>query len=309
MHFAILGSGGVGGYYGARLIHAGHKVTFIARGAHLRAIRERGLMVWSPLGDFTVRAAAEEDPGKVEGVDVVVVAVKTYDNATALPLIKPMLGESSLVLTLQNGVDSADEVAKAVGDGPVLGGTTYIAVTLVLPGLIEQTGTSRRIVFGEAFGDRSRVSDRVERLREAMARADIQVEAVPDALVPIWEKFVFLAPIAAFTGAARLPVGPLRAEEGFREVLGGACAEVERVARALGVSVQEHVVEETLKYFDAMAAGVRSSLLVDLQQGRRIEVEALLGSVVKRGRAAGVPTPIMSALYSVLKPFEQGTRR
>src|SRR5262245_27671160 len=153
MQFAILGSGAVGGYYGAKLARAGHDVTFIARGAHLAAIRERGLEVRSAvLGDFVAHGKAEEDTSRVGPADVIVVAVKTYDNPTALPLLKPMLGGDTVVLTIQNGVDSAGEVAAVAGESRTLGGTTYIATALEAPGLIVQTGDHRRIVFGEAFG-------------------------------------------------------------------------------------------------------------------------------------------------------------
>src|SRR5512139_467894 len=137
MHFAILGSGAVGGYYGAKLARSGQQVSFVARGAHLRAIRERGLLVWSPLGDFMVRARAEEDPAAIGPVDVVMLAVKTYDNSAALPMLTPLMGESTVVMTLQNGVDSVDEVAAVVGPDHVLGGPTYIATALGVPGLIE----------------------------------------------------------------------------------------------------------------------------------------------------------------------------
>src|ERR1051326_5557957 len=162
MRIAVLGSGAVGGYYGATLARAGHDVTFIARGAHLAAIRERGLEIRSAaLGDFVVRARAEEDPSRVGPVDVVFVAVKPYDNPTALPLVKPLLGDHTVVLTVQNGVDSAGEVAAVAGEARTLGGTTYIATALEAPGLIVQTGTHRRLVFGEAFGDLPRTTDRV----------------------------------------------------------------------------------------------------------------------------------------------------
>jgi len=310
MHFAILGSGAVGGYYGARLAWSGQKVSFLARGAHLRAIRDRGLMVWSPLGDFTVRAQAEEDPARVGPVDVVMLAVKTYDNASALPLLKPLLGPSTVVMTLQNGVDSVDEVAAEVGQERVLGGPTYIATALTLPGLIEQTGTHRRIVFGEAFGDRTLVSERVLKIADVLLAADIQAEPVADARVPLWEKFIYLAPFAAFTGAARLPIGPLWADPAIREQFMAAVAEVESVARAEGVAVREpaSLREYVIKYVDVLPPTTRSSLLIDLQQGKRIEVESLLGSVVRRGKAAGVPTPIMAGLYSVLKPWASGRR-
>jgi 2-dehydropantoate 2-reductase len=311
MHFAILGSGAVGGYYGAKLARAGQKVSFVARGAHLRAIRERGFMIWSPLGDFTVRARAEEDPAAIGPVDVVMLAVKTYDNATALPMLKPLIGGSTVVMTLQNGVDSVDEVAAAVGPERVLGGPTYVATALTLPGLVEQTGTHRRIVFGEAFGERAAVTDRVGRIAEVLKAADIQAEAVADARVPLWEKFIYLAPFAAFTGAARLPIGPLWLDPVIRSQFMAAVAEVEAVARAEGVAVRETagLKDYVTHYVNVLPPGTRSSLLIDLQQGKRIEVESLPGSVVRRGEAAGVPTPVMAGLYSVLKPWAAGQRR
>jgi 2-dehydropantoate 2-reductase len=308
MHFAIVGSGAVGGYYGAKLACHGRRVTFIARGAHLRAIRERGLLVWSPLGDILVRAPAEEDPAAVGPVDVVIYAVKTYDNGTALRLLPPLVGEATAVLTLQNGVDSVDELAAVVGAGRVLGGATYIATGIGAPGLIEQTGTHRRIVFGEVSGDLSRVSERVARIRDVLAAADIQVEAVADARVPLWEKFIYLAPFAGFTGAARLPIGPLWAIPSVRDQLLEAVAEVERVARAEGVPVAADVRDRIIAYTDALPPSTRSSMLIDLSAGRRIEVEALQGSAVRRGRAAGVPTPVLATLYGVLKPHEHGAQ-
>jgi 2-dehydropantoate 2-reductase len=308
MHIAIVGSGAVGGYYGARLARSGQKVSFLARGAHLRAIRERGLMIWSPLGDFTVKAQAEDDPALIGPVDLVMLATKTYDNATALPLLRALVGTSTVVMTLQNGVDSVDDVAAAVGAEHVLGGPTYIATALSLPGLIEQTGTHRRIVFGEAFGDRSRVSDRVQRIADILLKADIQAEPVADARVPLWEKFIYLAPFAAFTGAARLPIGPLWADHSIREQFLGAVCEVESVARAEGVSLRDHeaLMAYVVKYVEVLPPATRSSLLIDLQMGKRIEVESLLGSVVRRGRVAGVPTPIMAGLYAALKPWADG---
>ena len=205
MRIAVLGSGAVGGYYGAKLARAGHEVILIARGAHLLAIRERGLEIRSPaLGDFTVHCRAEEDTATVGPVDLVIVAVKAYDNATALPLILPMLGGETSVLTVQNGIDSITEVAAVAGERRVIGGTTYIATALAAPGMIEQTGTHRRIVFGEVFGRLPRSSDRVSALHEALMAADIQSEVAGDGRVPIWEKFIFLVPLAGFTGASRL---------------------------------------------------------------------------------------------------------
>jgi 2-dehydropantoate 2-reductase len=309
MKIAILGSGAVGGYYGARLARAGHDVTFVARGAHLAAIRERGLEIRSPaLGDFIARGRAEEDTSKVGVVDLVLFAVKTYDNPTALPLLEPMLGEGTAVLTVQNGVDSAGEVAAVAGETRTLGGSTYIGTALEAPGLIVQTGTHRRIVFGETFGELPRSSDRVRRIHEAFLGADIESDPVADGRVPIWEKFVFLASLAGFTGAARLPVGPVWSDPFTRAQFLAGCREIEAVARAEGVPVAADVVERIVPYVDAIPGTMRSSLLMDLQAGKRIEVESLQGTVVRRGAATGVPTPIMSTLYSVLKLHSQGKR-
>jgi 2-dehydropantoate 2-reductase len=311
MHFAVVGAGAVGGYYGAKLALAGERVSFLARGPHLRAISERGLMVWSPLGDFTVRTQAENDPAKIGPVDVVLLAVKTYDNETVLPLLEPLLGPTTVVLSLQNGVDSVDQVAGVVGERRVLGGPTYIATALALPGLIEQTGVHRRIVFGEAFGERQTITARVQRIADVMIAADIQAEAVADARVAMWEKFIYLSPFAAFTGAARLPIGPLRTDPFIYEQIMAAVTEVEGVARAEGIAIRDHasLMEYVASYVTALPAATRSSLLIDLQMGKRIELEALPGSVVRRGRAIGVPTPIMSALYAVLKPYAGGAPR
>jgi len=307
---AILGSGAVGGYYGAKLARAGHDVTFIARGAHLEAIRERGLEIKSPvLGDFTVRARAEQDTSRVGPVEVVLFAVKAYDNATALPLLAPMLGADTTVLTVQNGVDSAAEVAAAAGEARTLGGTTYIATALEAPGLIVQTGDHRRIVFGEAFGELPRMTDRVRAIHDAFAGADIQSFPVEDGRVPVWEKFVFLAALAAFTGAARLPIGPVWGDAFTKAQFLAGCREIEALARAEGVPVAADVVERIEPYVSRIPATMRSSLLIDLQAGKRIEVEALQGAVVRRAAKLGLPVPIISTLYAVLKLHAAGQSR
>jgi 2-dehydropantoate 2-reductase len=310
MKFAILGSGAVGGYFGAKLARAGHDVTFIARGAHLAAMRERGLEIRSPmLGDFTIPARAEEDTGRVGLVDVVIVAVKAYDNATALPLIRPMLGPSTTILPLQNGVDSATELAALYGEAPVLGGITYIATALAAPGVIEQTGTHRRIVLGEVFGELPRLTSRVRAIHDALSGADIVAEAVEDGRVPIWEKFIFLVSLAGFTGAARLPIGPLWADPVIRAQFLESFREIERLARAESVPVAQDIVERLSAYVAGIPGTMRSSLLIDLSQGKRIEVEQLQGSVVRRAARAGVPVPITSSLYAVLKPWVDGAPR
>lgn len=309
MHIAIIGSGAVGGYYGAKLAAAGQKVTFLARGAHLNAIRERGLLIWSPMGDFVARGGATDDPSSVGPVDLVLYCVKAYDNDSALPMIAPLCGPQTVVLTLQNGVESAETVATAVDRRQVLGGTTYIATAIKAPGLIEQTGTFRRIVFGEVFDAPADVSARVASIRDVLAAADIQAEAVADARVPVWEKFIYLAPLAAFTAASRLPTGFTWGDPFIREQFLAAVAEVESVARAEGVPVSDGQRDRVISYMNAVSPTMRSSLLIDLSLGKRLELEALQGAVVRRGRAVGVPTPIMDTLYAVLKPWAAGPVR
>lgn len=307
MKFAILGSGAVGGYFGAKLSRSGQDVTFIARGAHLDAIRAKGLEIKSEkLGDFTARAAAESDTAKVGVVDVVIVSVKAYDNATALPMLKPMIGDNTVVLTLQNGVDSTDEVAAIAGETHVLGGTTYLATAIGGPGLIVQTGVHRSIIFGEVFGDRSRISPRVQALADVLAAADIQVTPVPDARVPIWDKFVYLVPFSGFTGSARLPIGYLWQNPQAQEMFYAASREVAAIARAEGVTISANRFDTLKEYMDHIPFTTRSSLLIDLEFGKRIEVEALQGAAIRRAAKHGVPTPIVSTLYAALKPWEKG---
>jgi len=301
MHIAVVGAGAVGGFYGARLARAGERVSVIARGAHLRAIRERGLLVWSPLGDHVVRLEAESDPARVGPVDLVVLAVKTYANPQVLPLLPVLCGPDTVVLTLQNGVASADALADAVGAARVVAGTTYVATAIVAPGLIQQTGVHRRVILGEAFGERRDVSPRVARIAATLAGADIQAEAVADGRVPVWEKLVYLATFAAFTGVSRQPAGAIWGDAIGREAFLAVAAEVEAVARAEGVAIAGDVLDRMVEYLDVLPPSTRSSLLIDLQQGKPTEVEALQGEVVRRGRALGVPTPGMAALYAALR--------
>jgi 2-dehydropantoate 2-reductase len=308
MRVAVVGAGAVGGYYGAMLARAGHDVTLVARGAHLAAIRSRGLTVRAARGEFTVRPAAVDAPFEVGPADVVLFAVKTYDNDTALPMLRPLARPETIVLTLQNGVESPAEAASVVGRSHVLGGAAYIATALAEAGVIEQTGMHHRIVFGEAFDAPAQVSARAAALRELLAAAGIDAEAVPDARVPLWEKYIYLAPFAGFTGAARLPIGPLWQHDETRDLFTRACAEVEAVARAEGVPVTPEVPARIRAYAAELPPTTRSSLLIDLQQGKRIEVEALQGALVRRARTHGIAVPIMETLYALLRDHARGHR-
>jgi 2-dehydropantoate 2-reductase len=310
MRFAILGSGAVGGYFGAKLARSGQDVTFVARGAHLEAIRDGGLRVQSAkLGDFVARAPAESDTRKVGPVDCAIVSVKAYDNATALPMLTPLIGAQTVVLTLQNGVDSAEDVAAVVGERHVLGGTTYVATALEAPGLIVQTGVHRSIIFGEVFGERGRITPRVQALADVLAAADIQTTAVADARVPIWDKFVYLAAFSGFTGASRLAIGHIWQHPHVREMFYACSREIAAIAKAEGVEISANRFETLEDYMSGIPPTTRSSLLIDLEQGKRIEVEALQGAAVRRAARHNLPVPIISTLYALLKPWEHGPVR
>lgn len=307
MRFAIVGSGAVGGYFGAKLARNGEDVAFIARGAHLDAIRRNGLSIHSSqLGDFVVRAPAESDSKNVGPVDVVLFTVKAYDNPDALRLLPPLMGTESVVLTLQNGVDSIDEVAAAVGRSRVLGGTTYVATALEAPGVIVQTGTHRSIIFGEVFEDRGQISSRVCALADVLAPADIEVTPVPDGLVPIWDKFVYLAPFSGFTGASRKPIGGIWQDAQAREMFYQAAREIAALAQAEGVAISPDRFQTLEHYMNSIPPSVRSSLLIDLEAGKRIEVEALQGAAIRRAAKHGLSMPIIATLYAVLKPWANG---
>lgn len=301
MRICVVGAGAVGGFVGAKMARAGHDVVVIARGAHLEAIRSQGLTIRSPQGEFSVKLPAEERPEKVGPVDFVFYAVKTYSNPDALPLLKTVASDHAVVLTLQNGVDSTRQIEAVIGRGRVLGGAAYIATALVEPGVIQHTGHHRRIVFGETTGDVSRVSGRATMLDTLFQEADIVSEAVPNAWVPLWEKYIYLAPFAAFTGAARQPIGPLWSDPYTRHKMVAAFKEVEALARAERVRLRPGTIARVIEYVESLQPSVRSSFLIDLQQGKPTEVDALLGGVVRRGKRRRVKTPIMSALYAVLK--------
>jgi len=298
MRVTVVGAGAVGGYYGAMLAHAGHDVTFVARGAHLDKLRADGITVRGRERSFTARVTAAAEASSP--ADLVLFAVKTYDTAGALPAVRQACGPDTTVLTLQNGVDSTDEVAAAVGRDAVLGGAAYIATALAAPGLIEQTGAHHRIAFGEVFDAPAELTPRVAAIADAFRAAGVDVDAAPDGRVPLWEKFIYLAPFAGFTGASRLPIGPIRARGDARALFTRACGEVAALARAEGVQVARNVLQRIDEYVEQLPEMTRSSLLIDLQQGKRIEVESLQGAVVRRARRHDLDVPVMETLYAAL---------
>lgn len=312
MRFAIVGSGAVGGYFGAMLQRAGHDVTLIARGKNLAALRQKGMTVESTaLGDFHVQPRAEETAAEVRDTEVVLLATKTYDNDTAIPLVRQLLGQGSanaFVLSLQNGASSPYALADVVGEPRVMAGPTYVATALVEPGRIVQTGEHRRIAFGEIFDPGPDLSPRTQQLHEAFLGADIVSEPHADGRVPLWQKYMYLAPFAAFTGSARLPIGRLWADAGTRASFLSAAREMRALADAEGVKLASDAIEQLEIYIGSLQPETRSSLLIDLQQGKKIEVEGLLGYAVQLSEKHNLATPILRALYSVLKPWANGPK-
>ncbi len=297
---AVVGAGGVGGYFGGRLALAGAEVCWIARGEHLQAIRRQGLRVRSVSGDFHVRGLATDDPREVGACDYVLFCVKTYDTEAAVQLLPPLLKEGTAVLSLQNGVDGPDRIAAAVGASYVMAGAAFVFSTLQAPGEVAHTGGPGRVVFGELDGARSQ---RAVRLLDWFHRAQVPAELSQDIRRVLWDKFAFICAQAGLTAATRLPVGELRQVPEtwalFRRVLEEVCA----VAAAEGVPLPPETVDRHLSFAQRLEPDARSSLHHDLALGRRLELEALHGTVVRLARQHGLPVPVCETLYGLLKPF------
>jgi 2-dehydropantoate 2-reductase len=304
MRIAIMGSGGVGGYLGARLAASGQDVTFLARGAHLAARREYGLALRSALGDVLIRPAqASDDPAAVGPVDVVIFAVKLYDTDAAAAASRPLIGPGTGVLTFQNGVDSTETLARVLGPAHVIGGVAHIASVIAEPGVIRHTGTMARFVLGELNGDDS---ERIGALADALGTAGVDHEISPDIQRDIWDKMVFLATFAGVTALMRLPIGPIREDPDTRAMLRAGLHEAHAVARAEGIGLPDDFVERTLARCDGLPYEMKSSMLQDLERGRRLELPWLSGTIVRMGQELGVPTPTHALITTALKLHADG---
>lgn len=298
MKIAVMGSGGVGGYFGARLAEAGCEVGFVARGAHLDAMRREGLRVESALGAaHLANPRVTDDPSTLGKVDLVVFAVKLWDTEAAAERIRPLIGPETAVVSLQNGVQKDDVLRKVLGPEPVMGGVCYIAAVIERPGVIRHTGTMQRLVFGEYDGRRS---PRSEAFLEACRRARIDVELSSDVRRAIWEKFVFLVAMSGATAATRMPIGRVRSHPMTRAFLLDLMRETIAVGRAYGVDIDPSFADERLSFFDTLPAETTASMHHDLERGNRLELMWLAGGVVALGEAAGVPTPLNRAVRDVL---------
>jgi len=306
MRIAVFGPGGVGGYFGAHLARAGHEVHLIGRGAHLEAARAAGLRIESPQGAFSARpASATGDPAAIGPVDLVLVAVKTWQLVEAAPTLAPLIGSATVVLPLLNGVEAPDILAAALGPERVLGGLCRIIAYIAAPGVIRHVGAEPTIIFGELDNRRSA---RVETLRAAFSEAGFGAIVPPDIHVAIWEKFMLVCTWSGLGAVTRAPIGVRLRLPGTRALAQAALREVVAVANARGVALDPMQADATLRFLDTLPYESTASMQRDMMEGRPSELEAQNGAVVRLGQAAGVPTPVHSFLYHALLPQELAAR-
>jgi len=300
VRIAVYGAGGVGGYFGGRLAQAGAEVHFIARGAHLQALREHGLRVRSVKGDFDVPAPATDDPAEVGPCDFVLFCVKTFDTDAAAARLGPLIGGGTAVVSLQNGVENEEKIARAVGDDHVMGGAAFIFAEIAEPGVILHTGGPTSITFGELDG---RTSQRAQRLLAQCEQAGFAAELSASIKTVLWAKLTFICAQAGLTAAVRLPIGEIRTADAAWAAFSRLVAEVSAVAEADGNPVPLAAQERALALAQSIEPGSFSSLHDDLVAGRRMELEALHGFIVRRAARHGLAVPTSEAVYAILQPW------
>lgn len=306
LRIAVIGAGAVGGYFGGRLAQAGANVAFVARGAHLSALRTQGLRVASIAGDFTLdRLTATDQPTEIGPVDYVLVAVKAWQVPEVASTLRPLLGLETAILPLENGVEAADQLGQVLGPERVLGGMCRIISFVAAPGMIQHIGATPLVGLGEFDGRRTA---RLVRLQQALERAGVSVETPADIVATLWEKLLFIAPFGGVGAVARAPIGVIRTVPGTRRLIERAMQEIHTLALARGVRVADDVVARALAYIDTLPPAGTASLQRDLTAGRPSELEALIGVVVRLGATEGVPTPVHAFLHDTLLPGELRAR-
>ncbi|MBT05478.1 MAG: 2-dehydropantoate 2-reductase [Rhodospirillaceae bacterium] len=304
MKIGIIGAGGVGGFFGAKLAKSGHDVTFIQRGPHLQAMQRNGLKVESESGDIELPTVlATDDPRRVGLVDVVLVTVKSGQTDEAIALIKPMMGQNTAVITLQNGVENECRLMAKLGESSVLGGVAYILSLIKSPGVIQQTGPMARLEFGELDGTRSR---RALNFLEVCENASIEATLSDNIQQNIWKKFVFLCPHNGMTSLTRSSIGKIRDDRDCRSLLEGAVHELLLLAEAKGISVGLNGTSEVMKMYDSMPHAMTSSMHYDVLHKKPLELDWLNGAVVRLGKEVGISTPVNSFIYAALKLLKDG---
>ena len=304
MKIAVIGAGGVGGYFGGRLAEAGNDVWFVARGRHLQEMKRCGLKVKSRLGDILVKPVqATEDPAEIGPVDLVIIAVKLWDTDAAIATAKKLLKADTAIVSLQNGIEAVDRLVAAFGKQRVLGGVCHIAAVISGPGIILHTGPMAKLTLGELDGS---TSARLEALSAAAKDAKIDFVASTEIEKAIWQKYVFLSSFAGVTTLTRLPKGPIMAEPETRAMLKQAIAETVAVGRARGIKLADDLPDALIKFAEGLPDDMKSSMLGDLERGAKLELPWLSGTVAQLGASLGVATPVHKAIYQALKPYAEG---
>lgn len=298
MKIGVMGTGGVGGYFGGLLARAGVDIHFVARGKHRQAILEEGLQVVSSQGSFRVLIHVTSEPDEVGPVDLLLFCVKSYDTLDVARSIAPMVEEDTVILSLQNGIDNVSKIAQYYGDDRVLGGTAFVEASIAAPGVIAHSGKPGRIVFGELSGKQT---SRAERIFELFQRAGINAELSTNIHEVLWAKFLFICAIHGVSTLSRAPLGLVLSCPETRELVIGVMREVEALARRRGVNLSEQVVPDAVALAESYNKKFKCSMLRDLEWRRPMETEALNGMVTKLGKEADLETPLNQAIYACLK--------
>lgn len=305
MRIAIMAAGAVGAYFGARLADAGHDVFFIARGAHLEAIKKNGLKVDSAIGNTIIKnAKATDDPKSVGPVDIVLFAVKLWDTEKAAEQTKPLIGPNTRVISLQNGIDSYDRIAPIIGKEHTVGGATYVATVIAGPGVISQTSPFAKVVCGRMDG---KDDAHLNAFADAAKKANIDITVTKEMPRELWQKFIFLSTLASTTAGTRQPIGAIMADPDMKALFRRLMEETHAVGKAKGAGVPDSYIEERMKFAaEGAPKGMKASMCHDLERGNRLELDWLAGAICALGRELKVPTPANDAVYALLKPYRMG---
>lgn len=307
MRIAIIGAGGTGGYFGGLLARAGEEVGFLAHGTQLEALRTHGLTVQSRLaGTFSLPVHATSDPPEIGVVDLVLFCVKTYDTRVASERLHLLMGPGTVVLPIQNGIDAAEQLSGEVGMQHLVGGVAYVTSQIESPGVIAQTAGPGSIELGELAGGQS---ERTQRVQQVLRNAGIRAELPSDIRVTLWEKFLFICAFSGVTALTRLPLGRIRAYPEISGLLKAVLKESEAVSRASDIALPADIVERSYAMLQALGPEAMGSMAFDLLAGRRLELEALNGAIVRLGHEHGLPLPFNAAIYAALKPYANGALR
>jgi 2-dehydropantoate 2-reductase len=303
---AVVGIGGVGGYYGGLLAHEGHEIIFIARGENLRTIRKHGLDVKSSFGDFRVKPALITDrAAEVGPVELILFCTKTYDTEAAAKQVTPMISSETTILSLQNGVEAAERIGAIAGRKHMLAGATWISSKLEAPGVVRQMSDFRRVAIGEPTG---RSTARVQAVHDVFRAAGVDIEVSENIQGVLWTKFIFLAAASALGSLTRMPVGAYRHIPETRGMIKRLMREAEAIAHALRIELDPSVVDGALAFLDEAAPQLKASMQVDVEAGRRTELDSIIGVLSRKGRELGVPTPVADLIYAALRPLDLQAR-